>query len=383
MSTSSRKLSVGLLYDDTLDNFDGVSRQVKTLGAWLGSRGHHVFYMCGKTQAKDWAGGSIYSLAKNMKVTFNGNRMSIPVWSSGRLIREVLAHERPDIIHVQVPYSPLMAQRVIAKAHRHSAIVGTFHVFPSGWLSVIGSKLLGYYQKGSFKKIDQLVSVSRPAANFAEEAFSAKSNILPNMVDVSAMRSGPRKPVPGRRIVFLGRLVERKGCRQLIDAFHLLSSRQPDVVLVIGGKGPQMDTLKKYTQSLGLGGKIEFIGYVDEDDKAEFLASADIACFPSLFGESFGVVLVEAMAAGAKVVLGGDNPGYRSVLGAQPDLLINPNDPKAFADRLNLLLSDQNLINRLNKWQNKEVEQYDVNLVGEQYLKIYRQVIANKSANKA
>jgi phosphatidylinositol alpha-mannosyltransferase len=176
--------------------------------------------------------------------------------------------------------------------------------------------------------------------------------------------------------VFLGRLVQRKGCEQLIVAFANLSRRIPEAELVIAGTGPQREKLKKLTKASGLEGRISFLGYIDEKDKPGLLASADIACFPSLYGESFGIVLLEAMAAGAGVVLGGDNPGYRSVLGDQPDLLIDPADTDAFTGKLEQLLEDRRLHRRLHKWQSEAVKQYDIEVVGPKVVDLYRSSIA-------
>src|SRR3972149_1396007 len=113
MSAGPKKLSIGFLYDDTLDSTDGVAQYVKTLGAWLSGQGHKVCYLVGQTQLKDWAGGKVYSLARNQKISFNGNILSISLLSRKGQIRKVLGQEELDILHVQVPYSPFMAKRVL------------------------------------------------------------------------------------------------------------------------------------------------------------------------------------------------------------------------------------------------------------------------------
>jgi phosphatidylinositol alpha-mannosyltransferase len=105
-----------------------------------------------------------------------------------------------------------------------------------------------------------------------------------------------------------------------------------------------------------------------------------------LYGESFGIVLIEAMAAKAGVVLAGDNPGYRSVLGKQPQLLFNPSDKYSFAVRLQEMLENRKLHDQLHQWQQDEVKQYDINIVGQQVLELYSEAIARlgkKSHNKA
>ncbi|HLG90867.1 MAG TPA: glycosyltransferase family 4 protein, partial [Candidatus Saccharimonadales bacterium] len=168
MNQAKSRLSIGFLYDDTLDSSDGVAQQVKTLGSWLSSRGHNVSYLVGETKMRRFGGNEVYSLAKNKTVTFNGNRLSIPILTDRRKIKKVLAGRRFDVLHVQVPYSPLMSQAVINRADSSTAIVGTFHIYPSTFLAEVGARILRLLLGASLKKFDRIVSVSQPAADFAK-----------------------------------------------------------------------------------------------------------------------------------------------------------------------------------------------------------------------
>lgn len=372
---SGPSLKVGLVFDDSLDSSDGVAQYVKTLGGWLTAQGHEVVYLVGETKSENWRGGKIYSLSRNVSVSFNGNKLSMPLLPKQRLIKDVLNKESFDVLHVMLPCSPLMAGRLVAAAPRPTAVVGTFHIFPSGWLSKIGSRLLRIALFPTLKKFQSVVSVSQPAQQFAHQAYGISSQILPNPIDLKAMRT-TQAADSDNRIIFLGRLVPRKGCRQLIEAFDLLSREMPGVRLEIAGTGPQIQSLKKLAAAKGIKDKVSFLGFIDEADKPRLLASASIACFPSLYGESFGIVLLEAMAAGAGAVLGGDNPGYRSVLGDKPVLLVNPNDTDAFAERLKRLLMDRHLRREINSWQTAAVRQYDIGSVGPKVVRLYLAAIA-------
>jgi phosphatidyl-myo-inositol alpha-mannosyltransferase len=367
-------LSVALVFDDTLDSSDAVAQYLKTVGAWLSSQGHKVSYLVGETKLTQWAGGPVYSLAKNQTVYFNGNKLSMPVAADVKQLRQVLDQEKFDVLHVMMPYSPIMAQRVINAAGADTAIVGTFHIYPSGVLSNVGSHLLRRIYGKSLSKFGAVASVSSAAAGFAKQAYGLDSQIIPNPVDVQKFAAA--KQSQKNRIVFLGRLVKRKGCRELIEAFALLSGRLPEAKLVIAGDGPARQALEKLVSRLGISDKVEFAGFIDEADKPGLLASAAVACFPSLYGESFGIVLIEAMAAGAGVVVGGDNPGYRSVLGQQPVLLFNPRDKDSFAAKLQEFLEDDKLRRQLHDWQQVQVKQYDINVVGKQLLELYETAIA-------
>ena len=382
---NGRKLKVALVFDDSLDSSDGVAQYVKTLGSWLSVQGHNVSYLVGETKIASWDGGRVHSLSKNIKVRFNGNKLSIPLPASRRRIERLLSQEEFDVLHVMAPYSPFMAARVIKLAPPGTAIIGTFHIFPSGRLSTLGSKLLYRLLKPSLKRFGEIVSVSRVAAEFANSAYHIDSFVVPNAIDIRRFKGSYPSSGSIKRIVFLGRLVDRKGAGQLLEAFSLLLGEISGVELIIAGDGPNRPRLEAQAEKLGIINDVKFLGYIGENDKPKLLASADIACFPSLYGESFGIVLLEAMAAGSRVILAGDNPGYRSVLGSQPELLVNPRQTEIFAKRLKRLLTDKKKIDELHKWQRANVAKYDVGVVGAKLLDIYNGQIARqakKSNNK-
>jgi phosphatidylinositol alpha-mannosyltransferase len=379
MKRPKDRFSIGFLYDDTLDSSDGVAQQVKTLGSWFSNQGHTVSYLVGETKSGDYSGQPIYSLSKNIKVVFNGNKMSIPLRADTRAITKTLAEADFDVIHVQAPFSPLMASRVISRLVPKTALVATFHIYPSSFIATIGSKLLRLALLRSLKRLDAVTSVSTAAAELAKKSFGMESIVIPNAVDTKKFALASRSRKAGHHLVFLGRLVRRKGCKEMLDAFEILAASLPEVRLTIAGDGPQRAQLEKHVKQLGLGDKVSFLGYISEADKPRLLASADIACFPSLYGESFGIVLVEAMSAGAGVTVGGDNPGYRTVLGAQPQLLFDPSDTVGFAKMLDRLLRDKQLAADLHEWQASQVKKYDTDTVGPQLESIYRQAIAKRA----
>jgi phosphatidylinositol alpha-mannosyltransferase len=376
---SGPKLKVGLVFDDSLDSNDGVAQYVKTLGAWLTDQGHSVRYLVGETKMMSWHGGKVYSLAKNVKVNFNSNKLSVPLPANSKNIKRIIADEDFDVLHVMVPYSPMMAAKVIKLAPRNVVIVGTFHIFPSGWLSASGSRLLRMMLARTLRRFDKIMSVSPAAAQFANEAYRIRSEIVPNAVDIRKFQGISVKDGKIKKIVFLGRLVDRKGAKYLIQAFARLASS--NVKLIIAGDGPQRSELEALATKLNLNDKLDFLGFIDEADKPSLLAQADIACFPSLYGESFGIVLIEAMAAGAKVVLAGDNPGYRSVLGDQPKLLVDPRRTDQFTARLKEMLTEKQTIGLINGWQLRAVKKYDINRVGRHIEDIYSGQIARPGKN--
>lgn len=369
----STKLKIGLVLDDSLDRSDGVQQYVRSLGNWLSAQGHTVHYLAGQSKTDD---KTVHSLSRNIGVKFNGNRLTVPLPAKARAIKTLLAQEKYDVLHIQMPYSPLMAGKVIRLASPQTAVVGTFHVLPFGGLQRHGNRALGLVQKRQLRRLDAICSVSAPAQAFAKKYYGVASSVVPNMIDVSAWR-GVLHPHAGR-IVFLGRLVPRKGCAELLRAvLELPEPLRSNLEVLIAGDGPERQKLEKFARRHKLR-QIVFLGYIDERHKRDLLASAELAVFPSLGGESFGIVLIEAMAAGAGVVLGGNNPGYQSVLAAWPKALFNPRDSKAFGGRLRVLLEDEKLRTRLHAEQQAAVRQYDVEVVGGQIMKLYAEALLQR-----
>ena len=362
-------LKIGFVLDDTLDTPDGVQQYVLTLGSWLSSQGHDVHYLVGESVRHDIS--NVHSMARNVKVRFNKNRLSIPLPTNKKMIAAKLTELKLDVLHVQMPYSPMFAGRVVSAAPASIKVVGTFHIVPASWLHSAGARSLELLNRRTLKKFHTILCVSPAAENFAKTVFGIESTVIPNVVSLKAMRHEPSYNEVAH-IVFLGRLVERKGCAHLLEALALLQKQYSGAYTVtIAGKGPLLSKLETYTNKHHIK-NVSFTGFVSEEAKPALLASADIAVFPSTGGESFGIVLIEAMAAGARVVLGGDNVGYQSVLSDHPDLLINARDAKGFANRLQYFLEHEQARQAAAAWAKQAVKQYDVAKVGPKIVELYR-----------
>ena len=374
----SQVLKIGLVVDDTLDKPDGVQQYVLLVGAWLSAQGHEVHYLVGQSSRTDLP--NVHSLAKNVPVTFNKNKLTVPLPANKRRIQQLLEQEKFDILHVQMPYSPLLAGRIVKLAPATTAIVGTFHILPFSRTEQIATRFLGTILRSSLRKFSEVIAVSEPARIFAKDAFAVNAQVLPNVVDLAwykrrvPIQARPKSPVT---IVFLGRLVERKGSLQLLRAVAALKlDTRQKLRVIIGGKGPLLPELTSFVSANNLADIVEFAGFVTEEDKPAFLHQAHIAAFPATGGESFGIVLLEAMAAGSGVVIGGNNPGYSSVLSEWPDVLIDPNDTAAFAQTLQGFIENEQSRQSVFASQQAAVDMYDVQVVGPQLVKLYQKSIA-------
>lgn len=372
MLKNTNKIRVGFVIDDGMDQPDGVQQYVLALGNYLSRKGHYVRYLTGETRRKDLDG--VMPLSSNLKVRFNGNTLSTPLPTSKKRISKLLKEENFDVLHVQMPYSPFMAGRVIKLAPPKTKIIGTFHVLPVGKFQHFGTKLLGLWLKRSLGRFDKFLSVSPPAREFAKDVFKIDSEVLPNPVDISRFRRSSAVVSAKRAsIVYLGRLVPRKGCMHLLKALDLLleQDERADIDIHICGDGDQRQKLQHFIEHSRLKDRAVMHGFVSEEEKVRFLNDADMAVFPSLSGESFGIVLLEAMAAGSGVVLAGNNPGYSSVMHTVPECLFDPNDTEALAKKIRELLKEKNY-RRIHELQQRLVKNFDINIVGEKLLEVYK-----------
>lgn len=372
-------MKIGFVLDDSLDKPDGVQQYVLTLGSWFSAQGHEVHYLVGQSSRSDLP--NIHSLAKNLGVRFNKNRLSIPLPASRRQLKTLLHRENFDVLHVQMPYSPFLAGRIINGAPDGTVVFGTFHIIPYSTLEKAASRLLRLLIGRSLKKFDKVVSVSQPAAVFAENVFKLPSEVVPNAVDIARFENAPplkRYDDSKITVLFLGRLVERKGAMEFLLAIAKLrdQGKLSGVRVVVCGAGPLETSLKGYVAAASLGSVVEFTGFIPEEDKPSYLAAADIAVFPSIGGESFGIVLIEAMAAGTHVVIGGDNVGYSAVLGDKNERLVNPKDTDAFARKLAHYIFDGTARQASYVWQVQHVKQYDAATVGSKIEQLYREAVA-------
>ncbi|NYI42384.1 glycosyltransferase family 4 protein [Demequina lutea] len=375
-------MKIALVIDDALARPDGVQEYVRTIGRAMGERGHEVHVLCSGDAGEAPAGiARVVSLTDNVGVTFNGNGLRTPRPASRRRLREHLAAERYDVIHVQTPHSPFFAARVVRQARRMQGtavrIVATFHILPDGAVSEWATRALGLTLRRNLRLFDAFAAVSAPAAAFAKRAFGIDAAVIPNAVrvdDIAAQASAkpwPADPAGRTIIAFLGRLVERKGAVELVEAFAMLPPRvRGKVALRIGGRGPLASRIEGLIAQHELEGSVTLEGFISDEDKPGFMAAADLAVFPAIGGESFGIVLTEAMAAGSGAVLGGDNPGYAWTLD-NPDAVVNPRDTGAFAARLGALLTDSDARAVLHAQQTERVKDFDVAVVAERVAALY------------
>lgn len=323
----------------------------------------------------------VIRIGRAIAVPFNGSvgRITLSLrldW----LVNRMLKREAFDIIHHHEPLVPFLSPQILENAE--CAQVATFHAFGgfsfSYWLGrPLGRHFLGH--------LEGRIAVSSAARFFVERYFPGEYEIIPNGVDVDYFMHA--KPFPEYRdgkinIVFVGRAEPRKGGAYLLRAFAKLKAKRPDVRLILCSSGPRIGDWRRFVQKERLE-DVLFAGRVSDEDKARFLRTADIFCAPSTGQESFGIVLLEAMAAGAPIVAS-DIHGYKRVVQRNlSGLLTEPRDADALAATLDRLASDPALRARMSAAGTSRAHEYDWEHVTKRLVAFYQDALARHAARRS
>ena len=292
------------------------------------------------------------------------------------LVSRMLERQRFDIIHHHEPLVPFLSMQILDSAKCPN--VATFHAFGGFSLSYWAGRMIG---ERYMRKLDARIAVSSAARHFISSYFPGEYRIIPNGVDVAFYANA--RPLPEYQdgkinILFVGRLEPRKGAMYLMEAYAKLKKKHPELRLILCAVGPQLGRLRRFVRANRLA-DVLFAGRVDDADKARFYKTAQIFCAPSTGQESFGIVLLEAMAAGLPVVAS-DIHGYKRVVQRNVSgLLVEPKSPDALADALERLICDPALRQRLGEAGSRRAPEYDWSHVAAQLVELYEEVIRRKS----
>jgi phosphatidyl-myo-inositol alpha-mannosyltransferase len=360
-------MRVGIVCPYSLSVPGGVQAQALGLARELRHRGHEarVLGPCDGPPPEPF----VTPLGDSLPLSANGSIAPLaPDPSAALRTLRVLADEQFDVLHLHEPLAPGPTSTALMV---HSApTVGTFHAAGTS----ASYRILGPALSRLIRRIDHKVVVSKDALELVRSHLGGDYEVLFNGVELEAIRSvvpWPAEPTesPARPTVFFcGRHEERKGLRVLVDA---VMHADLDVDVWIGSDGP--DTAELTAATAG-DGRFHWLGRVTDDEKFARLRTADVFCAPSLHGESFGVVLIEAMAAGTTVVASSLD-GYRNVATHDVDaLLVEPGDVDALGDAVRRAVTDETLARRLRQRGDARAEQFAMTALTDRYLEIYRSI---------
>jgi phosphatidylinositol alpha-mannosyltransferase len=298
-------------------------------------------------------------------------------------IDAMLEQHQFDILHFHEPWVPMLSAQILSRSK--CVNVATFHAkLPETLMTRTIIKVVTPYTKSVLKYIDEFTAVSPAAAEYVSSLTDKAVTLIPNGIDLNVYKAPVRRTDNKKQktIFYVGRLEQRKGVKHLIHAFELLTQTDPDVSLIIGGDGPDRQKLEALVGDLRLN-NVAFVGYISDKEKIHYLRTSDVYCSPALYGESFGIVLLEAMATGT-VIVAGDNPGYASVMnGLGAISLVNPKHHAEFARRLGLLLRENDLRGLWRQWAAEQIPNYSYTHIVAQYEEIYKKAIREHAAKVA
>lgn len=367
---AERPLRIGIICPYSLTVPGGVQMQVLGLARELRRRGHEarVLGPCDGPPPESF----VTSIGNSLPTVANGSVAPLAPDPPAvmRTIR-VLDEEAFDVVHVHEPLAPGPSVTAVL-THRHPT-VGTFHAAGVSFLYRVLSPFLARL----INRIDRKVVVSKDARALVQSYLGGSYEVLFNGVEVAQIqRAATMDREPGARpaIFFCGRHETRKGLSVLLDAFDEL---QIDAELWIAGTGPDTEALQR---RVGENDRITWLGRVSDEEKFARLKAADVFCAPSLGGESFGVVLIEAMAAGTTVVASSLD-GYQNVATHDVDALLSPpGDVAALATSLETAITDADLGDRLRSAGSDRASTFAMSLLADRYLDIYRELIASRKS---
>jgi len=362
-------LKIGIVSPYGYPHPGGVNEHVRFTYEAMRRMGHDVWIITSKYGRQRESEGHVIRLGTGWAAPANGSVGRVTLGMNfKRQTREVLDEHRFDILHFHEPLVPFLSPAMLDASD--TVNIGTFHAFggfsPSYW---VGAKFAGWLAN----KLDGRIAVSGAARHFINRYFPGEYRIIPNGVDLEKFQQA--EPYEELRdgtlnILFVGRLEERKGLTYLLQGYHRLRKRRVDARLLVIGSGPK---LREYRRFVGLRGirDVEFLGRVSDEQKVRYFASADIYCAPNTGQESFGIVLLEAMAAGVPIVAS-DIHGFKRVVERNVQgLLVEPRNPRALAAALYALGRDADLRHEMGEAGRVRAPEFSWDRVTEQIVDFY------------
>ena len=356
----------------------GVMAHIFHLSQHLIKAGHEIKIIAPLSSPPAILDKGFIRLGRSVPVPTGGStaRISLSVWLEPR-IKRLLREESFDVIHLHEPLAPVIPLLIL---HLSQAVnVGTFHAFHGSsrvyWLSK-------HMLRRSHERLDGRIAVSSPALGFVSKHFPGDYRVIPNGIEFNRF-SKPARPLrdfqDGKlNILFVGRLEKRKGLRYLLGAYGKLKWKHPNTRLIVVGPGNPEPEAYRFIAERNIE-DVVLVGGVSYEDLPRYYQAADIYCSPATGKESFGIVLLEAMAAG-KPIVATNIEGYASVMTHREEgLLVPPKNEEALEEALDTLLTDSALREEMGARGTQKAPHYDWEQVTARIIEYYTYLLDRRS----
>jgi phosphatidyl-myo-inositol alpha-mannosyltransferase len=368
-----KKYKIGMVCPYGWDSPGGVQTHIRELTKHLHDEGHQVSVFAPVSDEdrinEDW----LVNAGKPISIPVNGSVARVlfgPIASSR--VKQWITQGDFDLLHLHEPAIPSLS--LLACSAATGPMVGTFHVSSPKQKAIYA---IGPILEPIVEKLTARIAVSESARQTLKDHFDTDAVVIPNGIESSQYASAQptihwRNP---HTLGFIGRFEEpRKGLQILLDALPIIARFIPDVRLLIAGPGDGDELIKKL--DIGLRNRIVFLGFLTEQEKASFLKSITVYVAPNTGGESFGIILTEALSAGTPVVAS-DIPAFQAVLeNGDAGLLFKNGDSPDLAKVLIGLLRDEQLQQNLSGKGKLSSQKYDWQVVADQILSVYEMAMA-------
>lgn len=320
----------------------GVKSHIVSLSKYLSRLGHQVSIIAPNINAKKVTEKNVNFFGRSRSVNLGGTKIdvNIALGEEKKALKRFLKDQKFDIIHYHTIWNPLLPFQI--RRYSKTRQVATFHDTPSNMF--VGNWVMPLVARWVFAFLDELISVSKTQCSFISRFSKRDIHIIPNGIDLEEIQeiapSGNSRNDDYFQLFFMGRLEPRKGVMHAVKAFHQLKQRYPKLKLVIAGDGDGREEVEKYIEDFNLS-DIELVGFVDEATKYKLLKESEVYLAPALYGESFGIVLLESMAVGTPMA-GYANAGYKNVLTTEMlDGFAEPGDLAGFVKGIEKLMPSE------------------------------------------
>lgn len=386
-------MKIGFISPHTFTYPGGVQKHTLSLKKEFEKRGHIVKIIYPREKLHQKRGKDEILLGGALVMPGNASRTNLSLNVTPLSVKRKIKKEKFDVLHFQNfgVFLPWQVLGAVDQLEKKPLKILTFHALLDAsklfkdipfFMDILNDYIL--------PKFDGIIGVSKPV--LSQIKYNGPTKIIPNGIDLdffnpkgkkiekfASLSSVKSHQSSSINILFVGRIEKRKGLIYLVKAFEILKKEFKNIRLIVVGEGDKKEEIEKYIKKHHIP-DVFFEGKVKEEDLPKYYRTADICCFPSLFGEAFGIVLLEAMAS-AKPVVAFANKGYKEVLtGKGAEFLVQPKDIQGLVNKLKFLIKNDKKRKEMGEWGRKEAEKYSWDKIADQTLKFYQEAIQYKIA---